>query len=83
MMNAVIWALAQSVKVLGLVGAWYLFKYIVSNGSETIRDILETTGMGIQAGCYHLKKLFWEKIKKERNPESGQTESVEAEGSVK
>lgn len=78
MWNAVIWALSQSVKVLGIIGAWYLFKAIVSGGSETIKDILETASMGIQAGCYHLKRLLWEKIKKERNPDPIRTE----EGSV-
>lgn len=80
MWNAVIWALSQSIKVLGIVGAWMLFKAIVSGGSETIREVLDTLGYGLQAGCYHLKKLFIAKIRKEREPE--QTDSVKAEGSV-
>ena len=81
MMDAVMWALSQSIKVLGIVGAWYLFKAIVSGGSETIRDLIETAGMGIQAGCYHLKRLFWERIKKERK-EPVVEEAVETDGSV-
>lgn len=78
MMEAVMWALSQAIKVLGVIGAWYLFKAIVTGGSGTIKDLIDTAELGIQAGCYHLKRMFITKIKKERNPEPIRTE----EGSV-
>lgn len=82
MMEAIVWALSQSIKVIGIIGAWYLFKAIVSNGSDTVKDLIDTMAMGIQAGCYHLKRVFWEKIKKERAPVTEQ-ETAKAEGSVR
>lgn len=81
-MQAVTWALSQSIKVLGIVGAWMLFKAIVSGGSQTIRDLIETVDMGVQAGCYHLKRLFWEKIKRERKGPATEEPVVDTEGSV-
>ena len=79
MMDAVLWALSQSVKVLGIVGAWYLFKAIVGGGSETIRDLIDTAGIGIQAGCFHLKRCLLAKIRKEKEVTE---ETVKTEGSV-
>ena len=81
MMKAVMWALGQSIKVLGVVGAWMLFKAIVRNGSGTINDILETVEMGLQAGGLLLKRKFFEIIRKEkRKPDL--EEPAKAEGSV-
>ena len=73
-----LWTMVNwSWKVLGLAGAWMLFKYIVRDGKDTIADILETLSMGLQAICLKAKRKLWEVIKKEsKGP-------VTTEGSVK
>lgn len=73
-----LWTMVNwSWKVLGLAGAWMLFKYIIRDGKDTIADILETLSMGLQAICLKAKRKLWEVIKKEsKGP-------VTTEGSVK
>lgn len=80
MMDAIWWALSQSIKVLGIVGAWLLFKTIVTSGKGTIADLLETISMGIEAGCLKLKRKFFDMIKREK---VGPEKPTEAEGTVK
>lgn len=78
MLDAIWWAICQSWKVLGLVGAWLLFRYIVTNGSATMSNLFETIDMGIQAACFGLKQCFWEIIKKGKRKEK----PVKTDGSV-
>lgn len=52
-------------KVLGLAGAWMLFKYIVRDGKDTLEDLFETMTMGLRALCLKVKRKLWEVIKKE------------------
>ena len=68
MLNAATWAVAQAIKVLGIVGCWMLFKWMVSTGSETMRDILEAISMALQAGCLKIKRIAWNHIRKEKEP---------------
>ena len=80
MMDAIWWALSQSIKVLGIVGAWLLFKTIVTSGKGTISDVLETATMGVEALSLKLKRKFFETIKREKVVGEQPTE---AEGTVK
>lgn len=78
MLEAIWWATCQALKVLGVVGTWMLFRYIVTNGSSRMSNLFETADMGLQAACMGLKRHFWEIIKRERRKEK----PVKTEGSV-
>ena len=86
MWNAVVWALSQAIKVVGIVGAWMLFKTLISHGSDTVGNLIETLEMGLEAGCYALKRKFFEMIKKEKAPITAEPakngDPVQTEGSV-
>ena len=61
--NAVMWALCQSIKVIGVVSAWFLFRAIVENGTGFAKDLIETCEMGLQALGLLLKRKFSERRK--------------------
>lgn len=85
-MMQMIWsAINMAWKVLGLVGAWMLFKYLLRDGKETIQDLFETASMALQAGLMTIKRKLWNRIKKEaRGTEEDKDDKqpMAAEGTV-
>ena len=84
-MMQMIWsAINMAWKVLGLVGAWMLFKYLLRDGKDTLRDLFETGSMALQAGLMTIKRKLWNRIKKEaRGTEEEDNEKpMAAEGTV-
>ena len=56
-------------KTLGIVFGWLLLKYIIRNGTGTIREVLDTIGIGIKAACLAIRKKIREKLLKEEDKE--------------
>ena len=52
-------------KTLGIVFGWLLLKYIIRNGTGTIKEVLETVGIGIKAGCLAVRKKIREHLLKD------------------
>lgn len=77
--------LSMSWKVFGIMAGWMLIKHLMREGTGTLKELLETLGIAIRAGCLMLKKALWAKIKEEREPERVEPtgEQVHAEGTVK
>lgn len=83
MMQLMWGAINMAWKVLGLAGACMLFKYLLRDGKDTLRDLFETGSMALQALMVTIKRWLWTKIKKgarETAEEDGQP--VKAEGTV-
>ena len=80
--NAVMLALCQSIKVIGVVSAWFLFRAIVENGTGFAKDLIETCEMGLQALGLLLKRKFFEIIRKEKRKPDLEEPATKAEGSV-
>ena len=73
-------------KVFGVMAGWMLIKHLLREGTGTIKELLETTGVAVRAGCMMTKKYLWRKIREEREPEQqieANGEQVHAEGTVK
>ena len=77
--------LSVSWKVFGIMMGWMLIKHLMRDGTSTAKELLETIGVAIRAGCLMLKKALWAKIKEEREAEKVEPngEQVHAEGTVK
>lgn len=56
-------------KILAVCCGFMLFRYVIRDGKDTFRDLLTTTGLGIQAGCLFLRRKLAAKIKGEPLPE--------------
>lgn len=84
-MMQMIWsAINMAWKVLGLVGAWMLFKYLLRDGKDTLRDLFETGSMALQALMVTIKRKLWNRIKKEarETEEEDNEKPMAAEGTV-
>lgn len=66
-MDAIMWFLDVAWKILGLILGWMILKFILTNGKETIKDILETLHLGMQALSIKARMLLREYLK--RKPE--------------
>lgn len=77
--------LSMSWKVFGIMAGWMLIKHLMREGTGTLKELLETIGVAIRAGCLMTKKALWAKIKEEREAEKVEPngEHVHAEGTVK
>ena len=66
-------------KALGLVFGCMLFICIVKNGPETLRTILRTASIGIQAMCVAIRKKLLNYLRKEAGVE---TDNPDEEGTA-
>lgn len=85
MWDALAMLLNISWKVFGIMLGWMLIKHLMKEGTGTVKELLETTGVAIRAGCMLAKKRLWAKIREEKEPERVEPngEQVHAEGTVK
>ena len=79
MTDAIMWFLDVAWKILGLVLGWMVLKFILKNGKDTIRDILETLHLGMQALSIKARMLLRDYLKKkpEEKKEQGDEEPIE------
>ena len=66
-------------KILGLVFGCMLFMCIVKNGPETLKTILRTIAIGIQAMCVAIRKKLLNYLRKEAGVE---TDNPDEEGTA-
>lgn len=86
-MDFVLWMAQLALKISLIAVGFWVFKTILKNGPDTIREIAETMGVLIRAGCIKSRRYIAENLRKERKQEqepepASAEETVEAEGSV-
>lgn len=75
MSDTIMWFLDVAWKILGLVIGWMLLKFVLTNGKETIRDLMETIHLGLQALGIKARLLLRQYLQKEKKePEEEKTE---------
>lgn len=78
------WILGIAWRTALLCAGFICIKQIVRNGGGTLKEILETLGLGIRAGCIELRRKLVEHLKKEEVIEEDPNgPEVRVEGTVK
>ena len=78
------WVLGIAWRTALLCAGFICVKQIVRNGGGTLKEILETLGLGIRAGCIELRKKLVEHLKKDEEViEDPNGPEVRVEGTVK
>ena len=67
-------------KVLALAAGWILFKYVLRNGKGAFKDLLETIGLMVRAGCTLLRKKLIQLL--DRETVKDKDDQVKVEGTV-
>lgn len=49
------WLLSIAWKTAVIMIGWICVKYVLRNGGSTLREVLNTTGLAIKAGCLTLR----------------------------
>lgn len=85
MVTILSWILSIAWRTALLCVAWICIKHVIKNGGGTLKEILETTGLAIRAGCIELRKKLVEKLKgkDEEVIENPEAPKLQAEGTVK
>lgn len=84
-MDFVIWMAQMALKVCLIGAGFWVFKTILKNGPDTLKELLQTLNVLIKAGCIKVRRYVAENLKnerKERLQKEEPTATVEAEGSV-
>lgn len=68
-------------KVLALAAGWILFKYVLKNGKGAFKELLETIGLMVRAGCKLLKRKLIQMLDRETSKEDSD-DQVKVEGTV-
>ena len=80
------WVLSIGIKASIITILWIVIKTIVRNGGGTLREVLETAGLAIKAGCLTLRmkltKKLCEKAEKEEAVKEEPGPGVKVEGTV-
>ena len=81
------WVLSIVVKASIITILWIVIKTIVRNGGGTLREVLETAGLAIKAGCLTLRMKLTQKLcekaeKEEAVKEEPKGPGVKVEGTV-
>lgn len=74
MSDTIMWFLDVAWKILGLVFGWMLLKFVLKNGRETIRDLMETTHLGLQALGIKARLLLRQYLSKEKTEKKKESE---------
>lgn len=69
------WALGIVLKASIITVLWIVIRTIVRNGGGTLREVLETAGLAIKAGCLALRMKLTDKLRKDAE----EKETVEEE----
>lgn len=84
MVGILSWVLGIAWRTALICIGWICIKQIIRNGGGTLREVLETTGLAIRAGCIELRKKLVEKLKREEGViEDPEAPEMQAEGTVK
>ena len=81
MADVLLWFLNLAWKVLALAAGWILFKYVLRNGKGAFKDLLETIGLMVRAGCTLLRKKLIQLLDRE-TAKDNQDDQVKVEGTV-
>lgn len=81
------WVLSIVVKASIITVLWIVIRTILRNGGGTLREVLETAGLAIKAGCLSLRmkltQKLCEKAEKEETVEEGTNgPEIKGEGTV-
>lgn len=85
MVGILSWILGIAWRTALICVGWICVRHIIRNGGGTLREVLETTGLAIRAGCIELRKKLVDHLKKEEDvielkPDEPE---VEVEGTVR
>lgn len=64
-MDAILFAFRLAVNLLGIAVAFMVFKAVLSNGTGTIKDVINTIGLAIRALCLKARTALLNTIRKE------------------
>lgn len=81
MADVLLWFLNLAWKVLALAAGWILFKYVLRNGKGAFKELLETIGLMMRAGCTLLRKKLIQLLDRE-TAKDNQDDQVKVEGTV-
>ena len=65
MLEFLVFMLNIAWKALGVICGWLLLKYILRNGTGTIKEILDTISLGVKAMCCAIRKKLADHLRKE------------------
>lgn len=82
-MDFVLWMAGLALRICLVVAGFWVFKAILKDGPETLKEVLKTLDVLLRTGCLKLRQKIAENLRKERLEKQTQTADVEAEGSVK
>ena len=64
-MEVLLWMLGLAWRALVLIGGWLIIRAVIKDGTGTMREILETTGLAIKTGCIKLNRWLIKELSKE------------------
>ena len=81
------WVLSIVVKASIITVLWIVIRTILRNGGGTLREVLETAGLAIKAGCLSLRMKLTQKLcekaeKEETVKEGTNGPEIKGEGTV-
>ena len=82
MADVLLWFLNLAWKVLALAAGWILFKYVLRNGKGAFKELLETIGLMMRAGCTLLRKKLIQLLDRETAKDENSDDQVKVEGTV-
>lgn len=85
-MEILTWILGIAWKTALLCVGWICIKQIIRNGGGTLREVLETLGLAIRAGCLTMRAKLVDKLRKENEDvieENPDVPELKAEGTVR
>ena len=89
MTSVLSWMLGMAWRIAILLIAYTTLKAVLRNGNGTLRDILETLGLAIRAGCLSLRGKLLAKLrsgaeeKETEEAEEPKGPEIQVEGSVR
>lgn len=81
-MDFVIWMGTLALKICLIAAGFWVFKAILKNGPDTLKEIIKTIDVLLRVGCLKARQKIGESLRKERLEKEEPTATVEAEGSV-
>ena len=58
------WILSIAWKTAVVMIGWICVKYVLRNGGSTIRQVIETIGLAIRAGCYEVRYRLVDRLQR-------------------
>ena len=64
MVGVMNWILSIAWKAALLTIGWICVKYVLRNGGATARQVIETIGLAIRAGCYEVRYKLVDRLQR-------------------